>query len=112
MSTIEIAKVFTKPTSEMASKERPLGIIDAHSHLEAKQKLALFLCSKATVDIEVQIGDMIDVHYCTSMNKRGVWSTPKNVLEPDLEAHSITSLGKIRTTGNSSSENHLASTST
>lgn len=50
----------------------------------------MILKSKATIDKQVSVGDMIEIYSQTGMNKRGTWSTPKIILSIDHDARSVT----------------------
>ena len=79
MSSFELAKGFTKPVIHRSITEIPDDVVNAQIKLQAKRKLALILKSKATFEELISVGDMVETYNATGMNKRGVWSTPKDL---------------------------------
>lgn len=54
----------------------------------------MILKSKATFEEHVKIGAMIEVYQKTSLDKKGIWSTPKGFLKVDHDARSLIVPGK------------------
>ena len=94
LSSFEQAKGYTKPIGGNTPNTIPKDIIDAQEQLSAKRKLALILRSKATIEENISVGDMIEVYHKTGMNKKGIWSTPKIVLSVDYESRTVTVPGR------------------
>lgn len=89
ISSFEQANGFTKPVNGNASSSIPKKISDPQQILAAKWKLALILKSKATIEQQNNVGDMIDDYKPPFMDKRVVWSRLRIVLSIDYEARSI-----------------------
>lgn len=98
MSAFELAKGFTNPvTSSPATCKVPDDVRDAHNKLQARRKLALILRSKATKEIPLSIGDLVEVYQKEQHEKRGKWSAAKPILSINKDARSVSVPGK---TGN------------
>lgn len=84
MSSNELAKGYTRP---ILNGKLPIVVPDeireAHNKLLAKRKLALIMKSKATVDMNVRPGDLVEVYIRQQNEKRGKWTAPRPVLSFD-----------------------------
>jgi len=91
MSATELAKGYTRPIGNgNAPKIVPDDIQAAHDQLMAKRKLNVILRSKATSDIGVTPGDLVQIYIKKQHEKRGKWSSPKPVLSFDTKSQTIT----------------------
>lgn len=77
MSEFELAKGFTKPVNSNKVREIPDDVIDVQLRLAARRKIALILKGKATIEIIVNVDDLIEVNNKNGTGNCGVWSTPK-----------------------------------
>lgn len=95
MSAFEMAKGFSKP---LMINQKPIPVDDelriAHDELIAKRKLTLILRSNATTNESFKIGDLVQIYIKDGKQKRGSWTSPRQILSIDVEAGSITVPGK------------------
>jgi len=91
MSATELAKGYTRP---IRNGETPVLVPEeiqtAHDVLIAKRKLNLILRSKATTDIDISPGDLVEIFIKKQHEKRGKWSAPKPVLFYDPCSRTVT----------------------
>ena len=90
MSYLETAKGFIKPVGSNSVREIPDDIVDAHNRLQAKRKLELMLKTKSTSEVNIAVGDNVEVYSNNGMGKTGTQSTPRIVLLVDQDARTIT----------------------
>ncbi|PXF41606.1 hypothetical protein BWQ96_08672 [Gracilariopsis chorda] len=94
LSAYELAKGFTRPVISMAATIIvPDEIVKAHQALVTKRKLTLILRSKATTEMPLSVGDMVQVFVKHQNQKRGHWFSAKPVLSYDLASRTVTVLG-------------------
>lgn len=77
MSSLERAQGFTKPPEPHSARPILDDIVTAHELLQAGCKLALILPPKPTTEVQISVGDMIEVYSVTRMRDNVKWSTPK-----------------------------------
>lgn len=91
LSAFEMAKGYSKP---LLANQRPLPVDDelqkAHNELIAKRKLTLILRSNVYCTQSFKPGDFVQVYIKSGNEKRGKWTSPRQVLSINREAGSIT----------------------
>lgn len=99
LSAFELAKGYSPPI-DFRNPPVPITdkIIDAHTILIVKQKLALILRSKKSSPQNFAVSDMVDIWIGLSNEKRGKWTAPRAVISIHRCASSLTVPGaNIRT---------------
>lgn len=76
VSAYEMAKGYTRPF-EGSPISLPQEMLDAHLNMQARRKLSMIMRSKATKEIPLSIGEMVEVYQKGMNGKRGHWSVPK-----------------------------------
>ena len=82
-----MAKGYTKPITG-DPKSIPDDIIDANLKKSARRKVSKILKSKATKEIPLSVGDMVEIY--RKVNKKGIWSEPKQILSINHEGRYLT----------------------
>eukprot|EP00178_Gracilaria_changii_P016470 TRINITY_DN4728_c0_g1_i1.p1 TRINITY_DN4728_c0_g1~~TRINITY_DN4728_c0_g1_i1.p1 ORF type:complete len:805 (-),score=91.02 TRINITY_DN4728_c0_g1_i1:529-2943(-) len=91
LSAYELAKGFTRPVvSTSTPTPVPAEMVEAHQSLVAKRKLTLILRSKATTEIPLSVGDMVQLFVKHQHQKRGHWSSAKPILSYDRASRTVT----------------------
>ena len=88
-----MAKCFTKPVSKSASIlpiDPDPDLVEAQLQLEAKRKMTRILHTKAISEVQVAVGDLVEVFVKREKEKRGKWLTPRSVLSIDRASGSLT----------------------
>lgn len=106
-SAYELAKGITRPEDDYISFLLPDDILNGHEDLIAVWRLNKILKSKSISDKHVKMGDLVQKFGKKSGEKRGLWSSPKLMLDVNLNASPCLSLVQmvilwkplLRTTG-------------
>ena len=83
MSAFEIAKGFSRPICNQSIKPVDNELIEAHDNLCAKRKMNKILRSHSYDRNVIRTGDLVQVYIKNEKQKRGSWSSPRQVLAID-----------------------------
>lgn len=85
---------YIRPIHVNSSSEVSDDVAGAQLKLAGKRKLARIIKSMPTLEQHVKVGRTIEIYQKSSMDKRGVWSVPKIILEVNYDACLVVVSGK------------------
>lgn len=95
MPAFKMVKSFSyPPISNQMCSYVPNGMSIAQKNLQARRKLTKILRSKASKEIPLSVGQLVEIYMKKDKDKRGFWSATQAVLSVDYSELSITVPGK------------------
>eukprot|EP00173_Palmaria_palmata_P002678 Plantae.Rhodophyta-Palmaria_palmata.ctg2798.p1 GENE.Plantae.Rhodophyta-Palmaria_palmata.ctg2798~~Plantae.Rhodophyta-Palmaria_palmata.ctg2798.p1 ORF type:complete len:702 (+),score=86.29 Plantae.Rhodophyta-Palmaria_palmata.ctg2798:107-2212(+) len=95
LSAYESAKGYSKPIKSGGSPVVvPKELTEAQEEFIAKRKLNLILKSKNVYDIDISVGQLVDVYVKKANEKRGEWILQKKIISFDRSSGIVTIPGK------------------
>lgn len=87
ISAYEAAKGYTRPINScMPPVPVDHELVEAHSNLVARRKLTRILRSHSLTEHNFRLGDLVEVYQKRGKQKRGKWSSPRQVIAIDMDA--------------------------